>query len=109
MKENFIILYLQNAVRRLIVRKKDAAKHSKTLKNYTGSGKPWSAEEAKAFDCAMLEHRKDFFVISKMVSASQAISKPKWTASRSYTLLKRIESFTSLLDEQRHIFRVSSG
>ena len=60
-------LFFQNAVRRLITRKNDGTLTSKKIKNYTGSGKPWTPQESKQFECAMLQHRKDFFVISRMV------------------------------------------
>ncbi|XP_078491939.1 uncharacterized protein zf(c2h2)-117 isoform X2 [Ciona intestinalis] len=49
------------------------------------TGTPWTPHEVKMFDCGMLEHRKDFYVISKMVktrSTSECVD-------RYYHIVKR--------------------
>ncbi|XP_076815445.1 uncharacterized protein LOC143461567 isoform X1 [Clavelina lepadiformis] len=57
------------AVKKLIAKRPTAMNSEPrgTHRCYIGCGKAWTAQEAKLFDCAMLDHRKDFFVISKMV------------------------------------------
>jgi len=58
-------LFSQGAVRRLIQKKSNS--HTGASDQYLGSGKLWSPQEVELFDRGMNEHRKDFFVISKMV------------------------------------------
>ena len=86
----------------MITRKEDGVVTNKKVKNYTGAGVPWTTEETKQFECAMLQHRKDFFVISKMVCVEKFffdMQKASLAQTAVYRETKIFERLVSLKSE----------
>nr|CAB3268010.1 ZF(C2H2)-117 zinc finger protein [Phallusia mammillata] len=55
------------AVRQLICNKSTTPSHCESTREFLGSGSSWTHQEVKHYEAEMLDHRKDFFVISKAV------------------------------------------
>uniref|UniRef100_H2YS00 Uncharacterized protein n=1 Tax=Ciona savignyi TaxID=51511 RepID=H2YS00_CIOSA len=74
-----------STVQRLLRRKGKVPTTNTAPCKPVGSGAPWTPLEVKMFDCGMLEHRKDFCVISKMVKTRSTAE----CVDRYYHIVKR--------------------